>query len=156
MFSPTYTAATRILATLAVLASFVPGSSACCCVTSSGMTQCAGEAEKSCQAKAAKPCRQIKASCRCCGGHGGCTCGKSGRSACCQCKSQEAADHSGPYVPTPDAPVRSRHDVDLSYSVPVVVPATAASFALAFSLTPEAALDHEPPSVQSLLQVWRN
>jgi hypothetical protein len=44
----------------------------------------------------------------------------------------------------------------MSYSVPVVVPATAASFALAFSLTPEAAFDHQPPSFQALLQVWRN
>jgi hypothetical protein len=56
----------------------------------------------------------------------------------------------------PDAPVRSQHDVDMSYSVPVVVPTTVASFAFAFSLTPEAAFDREPPSTQALLQVWRN
>lgn len=158
MFSPPFTAAARILATLAILVSFVPRSSACCCVTSSSTAQAAGHTGESCQTAAAKQCRshQIAASCCCCGAKGACTCGKSSRSACCQCKSQEAADQSGPYVPTPHAPVRSHHDVDLSYSVPVVVPATAASFALAFSLTPEAVLDHAPPSIQSLLQVWRN
>lgn len=157
MFSPPLTAAARILATLAILVSFVPCSSACCCVRSSWMAQAAGEADKCCLAETVKSCcGDEKTSCCCCKGKGVCNCGKSGRSVACQCESQEAGNQDGPYVPTSDAPVRSQHDVDLSVSVPVVVPTTAASFAFAFSLTPEAAFDHQPPSLQVLLQVWRN
>jgi hypothetical protein len=165
MSCPRFTAAARILAMLALFASIVPQASACCCFAlSPQLLHCAKDARSCCAPQvqhAGDPAkhRSAKQWAACCQGKTSSSCAcSSGKSSCdsqCWCDSCGLEPTEKPAVP---APATNQHvvDVDLALSMPIDIPVSATSSALAFSLTPDAALDHQPPSRQVLFGVWLN
>lgn len=168
MLAPRLQNAARFLAILAIFAGVVPTASACCCFTASPqLLSCAKETHSCCAPKASHSANQQKEAkqkaakqvAACCHGNNAasCSCG-SGDSSCgsgCWCDLCGPEQPQNPVVPSPATSQRSV-DVDTALSVPIEFPVSAANIALAFCLTPDAALHRQPPSKQVLFGVWLN
>lgn len=157
MLAPRLQNAARVLAILAIFAGVVPTASACCCFAASPqLLSCAKETHSCCAPKASHSANQVAT---CCHGNNAasCSCGN-GDSSCglgCWCDSCGPEQPQNPVVPSPATSQRSV-DVDTALSVPIDIPVSAVHSALAFCLTPDAALHRQPPSLQVLFGVWRN
>lgn len=155
MHRQTLAPVTKVLALVALCATFVPSASACSCRYSmSGLNVCCSRAGEQ------KTCCHVKSqSARCpCSGREECSCSTSGRRDCsaqCCCRVKDFAHTSSPIVLATDAP-RIVHYLDLAWWQPVYSPTTVGDCLLAFSLKPDIVLSHESLSAQILLGVWRN